>query len=163
MGASSGSSPEERALAAVRASGVAYEVVRHGPVESAADAAAVRGVPLRGLLKTLVVRRAEDDLLLVLVPGDRVLSWSKLRSLLGVTRLSLPDAEVARAATGYERGAITPFGTLLAWPVVADTLVCGQRVSVGGGGRGVAVTLDGDDLVRVVGARVADVTEPASG
>jgi len=40
----------------------------------------------------------------VLVPGDRAISWSKLRTLLGVSRLSMPDAAVAREVTGYERG-----------------------------------------------------------
>jgi Aminoacyl-tRNA editing domain len=53
--------------------------------------------PWRGaadVVKTLVVRCGEDDFLFVLVPGDRVVSWPKLRALLGVSRLSLPDAEV---------------------------------------------------------------------
>lgn len=44
------------------------------------------------------------------VPGDRQTSWPKLRALLGVNRLSIPDAETARAATGYERG--TPLPTV---------------------------------------------------
>ena len=62
------------------------------------------------IVKTLVVRRGEDDYLFVLVPGDRQISWPKLRALLGVSRLSMPDAAVAKEATGYERGTITPFG-----------------------------------------------------
>lgn len=74
----------------------------------------------RDIVKTLVVRRAEDDHLFVLVPGDREISWPKLRALLGVSRLSMPDAATAKAATGYERGTITPFGSTTAWPVVAD-------------------------------------------
>ena len=40
----------------------------------------------------------------MLVPGDRAISWPRLRALLGVSRLSMPDAEVAKQATGYERG-----------------------------------------------------------
>ena len=62
------------------------------------------------VVKTLVVRRGEDDYLFILVRGDRQISWPKLRALLGVTRLSMPNAETARDATGYERGTITPFG-----------------------------------------------------
>ena len=64
----------------------------------------------------MVVRRGEDDHLLVLVPGDRQISWPKLRSHLGVNRLSMPPADKAREATGYERGTITPFGSTRAWP-----------------------------------------------
>ena len=65
------------------------------------------------------MRRGDDDFLLVLVPGDREISWPKLRALLGVSRLSMPSADVAREATGYERGTITPFGSTTAWPISA--------------------------------------------
>src|SRR6188508_438224 len=102
---------EERAIAAVEAAGITYEVTRHGRVSSLEDAAAARGVEPREIVKTLVVRRADDDFVLVLVPGDRTFSWPKLRALLGTSRLSMPDPAGALAATGYERGTITPFGS----------------------------------------------------
>ena len=111
---------ETPALVALAEAGLAHRVIRHGPVGSLVEAAAARGVDIPDVVKTLVVRRADDDFVFVLVPGDRVISWPKLRALLGVTRLSLPDAAQALAATGYERGTITPFGSSRAWPVVAD-------------------------------------------
>ncbi|MFW6091537.1 MAG: aminoacyl-tRNA deacylase, partial [Actinomycetota bacterium] len=132
------------------ASGVRHEVVRHGPVGSLEEAAAARGVAPAAVIKTIVVRRGEDDYLFVLVPGDRTIAWPKLRALLGVSRLSMPDAAAARDATGYERGTITPFGSLRPWPVIADTRVAGGEVSIGGGAPGVSARMDGDDLVRVL-------------
>jgi Cys-tRNA(Pro)/Cys-tRNA(Cys) deacylase len=149
---------EQRAIAAVEAAGIQYEVTRHGRVSSLQEAAAVRGVEPRQIVKTLVVRRADDDFVLVLVPGDRTFSWPKLRALLGTSRLSMPDAAGAKAATGYERGTITPFGSTTAWPVVVDSSI-GGRVSVGGGAHGVALTVQADDLVRVLDAQVADISE----
>lgn len=151
------------AFAALDATGVGYRVVRHGPVASLAEAAAARGVEVADVVKTLVVRRADDDYVFVLVPGDRVISWPKLRTLLGVNRLSLPDAAAARAATGYARGTITPFGSTTAWPVVADVRLLGRTVTLGAGEHGVAVAVPADEAVRVLGATVADVTdeEPA--
>jgi Cys-tRNA(Pro) deacylase len=151
---------EERALAALAATGVPYRVIRHGPVSSLGEAAAARGVTPEQVVKTLVVRRAEDDYVFVLVPGDRTISWPKLRELLGVSRLSMPDAATARAVTGYERGTITPFGALRAWPVVVDARVPGHEVTLGGGALGVAVALDGATVVEALGATVADVSEP---
>src|SRR6478736_6542064 len=151
---------ERRAVAALEASGITFEVTRHGPVSSRQEAAAARGIDPAGIIKTIVVRRGDDDFLFVLVPGDRTISWPKLRALLGVTRLSMPDAETAKEVTGYERGTITPFGSLRAWPVVADERVPGRPASIGGGGHGVGARVDGDDLVRVLDATVADVTEP---
>lgn len=146
-------------MAAADELGLTYRVTRHGPVRSLEEAAAARGVEPSAVLKTLVVRRGDDDFLFVLVPGDREISWPKLRALLGVSRLSMPDAAVARDATGYERGTITPLGSLRPWPVVADAAVTGE-VSLGAGAHGVALLVDAGELVAALGAQVADVTDP---
>lgn len=151
---------EQRAAHALAASGVPHTLTRHGRVNSLQEAATARGVQPADIIKTLVVRRADGDYLFVLVPGDREISWPKLRTLLGVNRVSMPDAETARAVTGYERGTITPFGATTAWPVIADINVAGRTVSIGAGAHGVAATLAGDDAIRALGAQVADVTEP---
>jgi Cys-tRNA(Pro) deacylase len=149
----------DRALDAVRDSGIAHTVTRHGPVDSLAAAAAARGVRPGDIVKTLVVRLADDDFRFVLVPGDRRFSWPKLRALLGTSRLSMPDADGAYAVTGYARGTITPFGATTAWPVIADTSVARRVVSMGAGAHGVAVTVHGDDVIRVLGATVADIAD----
>lgn len=150
---------QERAIAAVEALGLAYTVTRHGRVSSLAEAAAARGIEPRDLVKTLVVRRGDDDYLFVLVPGDRDFSWPKLRALLGVARLSMPDAATAKAVTGYERGTITPFGALRAWPVIADVAMAGRTISLGGGAHGVGLTLEADALIAALGAQVADISD----
>ncbi len=149
-----------RALAAADDLGLHYEVTRHGPVRSLAEAAAARGVTPSAVVKTLVVRLTDEDFRLVLVPGDREISWPKLRALLGVSRLSMPPADVALAVTGYVRGTITPLGSTTPWPVVADASMTGA-VSLGAGAHGVAVTVDATELVSALGAVVADVTEPS--
>jgi Cys-tRNA(Pro) deacylase len=149
-----------RALAAADDLGLDYEVTRHGPVRSLAEAAVARGVAPAAVVKTLVVRLTDEDFRLVLVPGDREISWPKLRALLGVSRLSMPPADVALAVTGYERGTITPLGSTSPWPVVADARMTGP-VSLGAGAHGVAVTVDATELVAALGAVVADVTDPS--
>ncbi len=149
-----------RAIAAAEAIGLTFTETRHGPVRSLAEAAAARGVAPGQLVKTMVVRVAEGDHRFVLVPGDREIAWPKLRALLGVNRLSMPSADVARDVTGYVRGTITPLGSRATLPVIADERVAG-RVSIGGGAHGVALTVDADDLVAALGATVADVTDPA--
>lgn len=148
-----------RAVAAAEALGLDYEVTRHGPVRSLAEAAAVRGLEPRQIVKTMVVRVAAGDHRFVLVPGDREIAWPKLRALLGVNRLSMPSAEAAYAVTGFVRGTITPLGALAPLPVVADVEVRG-RISIGGGAHGVALTVDAGQLLTALDATVADVTEP---
>src|SRR5206468_686623 len=129
---------------------------------SAEESAALQGIELGRLLRTIVVRRGADDYVFVLVPGGRQIDWPKLRAHLGVTRLSLPDQGEAKAATGFERGAITPIGASRAWPVVADASVPSlDLVAIGGGRRGVNLHVGGSDLVEYLGAAVAAVTRPA--
>ncbi|MBX9246195.1 YbaK/EbsC family protein [Actinotalea ferrariae] len=154
---------EQRAVAALEAAGLRYRLTRHGPVRSLAEAARARRLPPDQIVKTLVVRRGDDDFLFVLVPGGRTIAWPRLRELLGVSRLSMPDAAVAKEVTGYERGTITPFGATRAWPVIADARVAGRPMSIGAGAHGVAATVDGSRMVLALGATVADVTDPEPG
>jgi len=153
-----GHTPALRALAAL---GVTHEVVRTERARNIEEAAASRGVPVAALLKTIVVRRGEDDYLFVLVPGDRGIDWAKLRGRLGIRRMTLPDAVEARAVTGYERGTITPFGATNAWPVIADgSIDPGSTISLGGGDHGVSVTMSAQAMIDALHADVADVTKP---
>jgi Cys-tRNA(Pro)/Cys-tRNA(Cys) deacylase len=151
---------ETPALAAAAASGVAHAVVRTGAAGSAEEAAQLQGIPLGALLRTIVVRRGDDDYLFVLVPAGRRFDWPKLRAHLGVSRMSLPDADEARDVTGYERYTITPFGATRAWPVIVDATILGEPVvSIGGGARGVNIHLAPSDLVAALGADVVEVTQ----
>jgi Cys-tRNA(Pro)/Cys-tRNA(Cys) deacylase len=147
------------ATRAAAAAGLEHEVRVTEPSRSVEEAAGKLDIPTENLLKTLVIRRGEGDLLLVLVPGPRQIAWPKLRAHLGVSRLSLPDAEAARDATGYERGTITPFGATRDWPVLADASIVGAgTVSVGGGAHGVAILADADALLAALDAEVVDLT-----
>lgn len=148
------------AIRAVVTSGIRHQVVRTQPASSAEEAAELQGIPLAALLRTIVIRRGTDDYLFVLVPADRRFDWPKLRAHLGVSRLSLPDADEARDVTGYERYTITPFGATHAWPVIADASIERQTVvSIGGGVRGTNIHLAPSELVRALDATLVDVTQ----
>ena len=149
-----------RAVEALVAAGIEYRPIEHGPVRSVAEAAAARGVEIPDVVKTIVVRRGDNDYVFVLIPGDRVISWPKLRGLLGVNRLSMPDARTAKDATGYERGTITPFGSTQAWPVVVDERIRGRQITLGAGQHGLAVAVDADLALLALDAQFADVSEP---
>lgn len=149
------------AIDAIEAAGIPYTVLRTERAHSAEESAGLQGIELGALLRTIVVRRGDDDYVFVLVPGGRRFDWPKVRAHLGVKRLSLPDADEARAVTGYERGAITPFGASRAWPVIVDASAMGHpAVAIGGGAHGVNLHLAPADLVAALGAEVVDVTTP---
>jgi Cys-tRNA(Pro) deacylase len=149
------------AIREVAASGIPFRVVRTERARSAEESAELQGIEVGQLIRSIVVRRGAGDYVFVLVPGGRQIDWGRLRAHLGVKRLSLPDQDEAREATGYERGTITPFGSSTAWPVVADAFLADRDVvAIGAGAHGVNMHVDPADLVRVLGADVADVTDP---
>jgi Cys-tRNA(Pro) deacylase len=149
------------ALRSIEGSGLTFRVVRTEIPSGPDESARLQGIDLGQLLRTIVVRRGEDDYVFVLVPGGRQIDWPKLRALLGTRRLSLPDKEEAKQATGYDRGAITPFGSLRPWPVVADAAITeAGLVAIGAGARGANFHLQAKALLPALGARVADVTKP---
>lgn len=152
--------PDTPALVELADSGLEFQVTRHGPVSSLAEAAAAREIMPSQLIKTMVIRRGSGDYLFVLVPGDRVISWPQLRELLHVNRLSMPDAVKAKEVTGYERGTITPFGATRALPVIADERIRG-KVSIGAGGHGLGATVQAEPALAYLHAHRADVTEIA--
>ena len=153
---------ETPATRAVASTGLQVRIVATEIPSSAEESAALQGIDVDHLLRTIVVRRGLDDYVFVLVPGGRQIDWKRLRAHLGERRLSLPDAAEALAATGYERGAITPFGSSTAWPVVAEASIRGLgTVAIGAGARGVNLHVDAVALLDALGAAEADVTTPA--
>lgn len=148
-------------MQAAAVAGLTFDVARTDRPSSAEESAALQGIDLGQLLRTIVIRRGQDDYVFVLVPGGRQIDWPKLRAHLGVKRLSLPDAEQAKAVTGYERGTITPFGATTAWPVIADAAVRDHdTVAIGAGAHGVNLHVDTSALLTALDADVADVAGP---
>ena len=149
----------ERVLSDAASRGIAVELVARPAAGSLEEAAALMGLEPAGIVKTLVVKRHDGTYLFALVPGDRQISWSKLRAVVGVNKLRLPEASLALEATGYERGTITPLGSSTAWPVFADRRISGLRIAMGAGQHGMSAFVDADELIAGFDATVADISD----
>lgn len=154
------SDPFERVRLAAAERGLDIEIRERPDPGSLTRAAQLLGVDPADIVKTLVVKRSDDTFLFALIPGGRAISWPKLRRLVGVNKLRLPETELALAATGYERGTITPIGATTEWPIFVDATVAGRRIVLGAGARGGSVFVEADDLIRSYGATVADISVP---
>lgn len=148
------------AVAAIQASGLEHSIREHERASSLREAAAMRGVTPRQLVKSMVIKDSRGVYSIILMPGDRVIAWAKLRKLLGVNKAAMPPQSEAEAVSGFPRGTITPFGTRTSLPVIADTLVEHGPISIGGGAHSVAFYLNGDDLLEHFGAFRFDISEP---
>ncbi|MBK4346620.1 aminoacyl-tRNA deacylase [Lacisediminihabitans changchengi] len=152
-----------RVEADAAARGLAIEIVERPPADSLEHAAELLGLTPREIIKSLVVRKhtpegAPSEYLFALVPGDRQISWAKLRALVGVNKLSLPSPELALEATGYARGTITPLGAYGDWPVYADASITGSRIALGAGAHGYSAFVDADSFIAAFHATVADIS-----
>ena len=148
----------ERVAADAAARGLEVEIFARPAANSLGEAAALMGITPSDIVKSLVVKRSDGSFLFALVPGGRSISWPKLRAVVGVNKLQLPQADVALAATGYERGTITPLGSTTAWPVYVDEAVAGHRVAMGAGEHGYSLFVEADALITAFGATVADIS-----
>lgn len=147
----------ERVTEAAERLGLAVELVERPAADSLESAAALLGLEPSSIVKSLVVGRSDGTFLFALVPGDRQIAWAKLRAAVGVNKLRLPSADEALAATGYERGTITPLGSSTAWPVFADERISG-RVAMGAGAHGFSAFVDAAALLTALDATVADIS-----
>lgn len=150
----------ERVAADAAARGLAVEIFARPAANSLVEAAALMGITPADIVKSLVVKRSDGTFIFALVPGGRAISWPKLRAVVGVNKLALPQADVALAATGYERGTITPLGSTTAWPVYVDESIAGRRVAMGAGEHGYSMFVQANDLITAYGATVADISVP---
>ncbi|GAA1857406.1 aminoacyl-tRNA deacylase [Microbacterium koreense] len=160
------SHPTARVTRAAEERGLSIEIRERPAAHSLPEAAALLGIAPADIVKTLVVKRSTPDAqgreyLLALVPGDRAISWPKLRALVGVNKLRLPEPELALAATGYERGTIVPIGATGDLPLYADVRIVGGRIAMGAGAHGYSLFVDADALIAAYGATVADISNEA--
>src|SRR5512142_3229161 len=86
---------------------------------------------------------------MVLVGGPAQISWKKLRKLVGQSRLTMASEAEVLEVTGYQIGAVNPFGLPRPLKVLVDPgVLAEEEVSLGSGVRGVAIIIKSKDLMR---------------
>jgi Ala-tRNA(Pro) deacylase len=103
----------------LRRAGVASTVLRHEPVYTSEQAAAVRGTALCSGAKALIMK-AGDRFVLLVLPADRKLDSRKAREGLGVKGFRFASKEEVEQLTGLQPGSIPPFGSLFGLPTYCD-------------------------------------------
>ena len=132
---------------------IPYRLFVHaGPIHSLEQAARERNQQPDQVIRSIVFRVGKDEFVMVLMAGDRQISWPLLRRYLGQSRLTMATEAEVRSATGYERGAVAPFGLPQPMRILADESVfVPDEVSLGSGVRGTAVIMTSLDLRRALG------------
>ncbi len=108
--------------------GVAYQVLRHEPVYTSAEAAAVRGTSLASGAKALVCK-ANDQFLMFVLSADRKLASKAVRAAHGWKSFRFASSEEVLELTGLTPGSIPPFGSLFGLATHCDRRL-GDQTSI---------------------------------
>ena len=131
----------------LRAKQIAYETLRHKPVTTSAEAAAVRGVPLSSGAKALICK-CDKELVLFVVPADRRLASKEVRRQAGYRKLRFASPEEVWELTGLRPGAIPPFGSLFGLSTFCDpALGENERINFNAGDHAVSISMRYADYI----------------
>ena len=111
--------------------GAALQKIDTPDQRSIDDVADFLNVTEQQLAKTLIVQTSQDEIVAVLLRGDRELNPIKLANLLEVDWVLLAEDEVVRQVTGAPVGFAGPIGLQI--PVIADSEIRGMADFVVGG------------------------------
>ncbi len=112
------------------------------------------------VFKTLVCATASGGYAVCCIPVAETLDLKAAARVLHEKSLSMLHMRDLLDVTGYIRGGCSPVGMKKRFPTVIDeTCVLFDTIYVSGGRRGLQVELAPDDLVRVVDAKVAAITQ----
>jgi Cys-tRNA(Pro)/Cys-tRNA(Cys) deacylase len=133
--------------------GISYRFFRHpGQIRSLEQAARERGQRPEQIVRSIVFRLSEKEFVMVLMAGPRQISWPALRGYLGHSRMTMASKEEVQQVTGYELGAVSPFGLPKPMRILVDESVFEQaEISIGSGVRNATVILKSADLMNALG------------
>lgn len=158
--------------------GVQHEIfLLDSPARTAERAAALLQLKLTEVVKSVMffARRAEflggassseaggqadKEPILVLVAGEQMVSYKKLKKILRTSHVSLADAQSVVDATGYVIGATPPLAHQKKMRTLIDTGVMElDMVYTGGGGANAILKMKPKDLQALTNGEVVDVAD----
>src|SRR5262245_43518035 len=120
---------------------VSFEVLRHAPVYTSDEAAAVRGTPLASGAKALVCK-ADEQFVMIVVPADRKLASKAVRRTAEIKSLRFASREEVEQLTGLAPGSIPPFGSLFDLPTWCDErLGEHERINFNAGDHSISISM----------------------
>jgi prolyl-tRNA editing enzyme YbaK/EbsC (Cys-tRNA(Pro) deacylase) len=127
-----------------------------GSTATSVMAAGKLGVAVGQIAKSLLFIGKDGRRFLLIAPGDRKVSSSKLKAACGV-KIHMADAEETLAATGFAVGGVCPFGIGDGIAVLIDrSLSRYQTVYPAAGNDASGVPMSYAQLVAVTGGREGD-------
>src|SRR5439155_8045243 len=128
---------------------IPHEVLRHAPVFTSEEAAAIRGTPLASGAKALICK-ADDRFLMIVLPADRKLASKLVRKAAGAKSLRFASRDEVEQITGLSPGSIPPFGSLFGLVTWCDERLSQQpRINFNAGDHSISISMAYTDYLTV--------------
>jgi Ala-tRNA(Pro) deacylase len=149
----------ERVCELLESRGAAYDVLRHAPVYTSEEAAAVRGTPLASGAKALICK-ADDRFVMFVLPADRKLASKAVRKAGGIKSLRFASRDEVEQRTGLTPGSIPPFGGLFDLETWCDERLAEQpRINFNAGDHAVSISMSYADYLTAAQPRLGNYAE----
>jgi len=146
----------------MRAHGIEGEILRlNVPTPTVETAAQAVGARVEQIIKSILFL-VDEQPVLAIACGTANIGRRAIADLYGVgkKRIKLASAEMVLEVSGFEVGAMPPFGHQRALPTLIDQRVLDEpEAYAGGGAENALLRLNPGDIVRVSGAKVLDLIE----
>lgn len=118
------------------------------------------GQNIEQIFKTLVLRGDKTGVFVAVIPGNAEVDLKKAARVSGNKYCAMVQQKELLGLTGYIRGGCSPLGMKKPYPVfIHETCLAFDSVFISAGQRGLQLLIRPDDLIKVTGAVVCDVTE----
>ncbi|MBA2936083.1 Cys-tRNA(Pro) deacylase [Sphingomonas sp. CGMCC 1.13654] len=148
------------ATVAAAKAGISFDLVEYvyDPDADSVGVAAAEalGEPPSRVFKTLLIE-ADGKPVCAVLPSDREVSMKRIAAAADAKSAKMMPVSSAERLTGYNVGGISPFGQRKAVPIFVEAAATEEAyLFVNGGRRGLQMRLAPEDLVRGLGAIIAD-------
>lgn len=146
------------AMRIIEKEGAEYKVHSYdGGALSGVEVAAVLGEDVASVYKTLVTTAGSGKFYVFVIPVAAELDLKKAAKAAGEKAVEMLPQKQLLPVTGYIHGGCSPVGMKKLFPTFFDSSAEGKIIYVSGGKVGLQVQLSCADLMRITGAKLADV------
>ncbi len=117
------------------------------------------GLPYEQAFKTIVTRTDKGAIFVFCIPVDKEINLKKAAVVTGAKKIEPLAVKELLGVTGYIRGGCSPVGMKKRFPTYFDASAANlDELTVSAGVKGIQLLLKREEIVKFVGAKLADIT-----